>query len=124
MGETIEDRASLLVTLATLDPHPESVPINALVPVEGTPLGGRERIDPLDLVRMVATARIMMPASRVRLSAGRHELTREAQILCFMVGANSIFYGDKLLTTANNDTNEDLALLEEAGLRVQSAPSC
>jgi biotin synthase len=124
MGETIEDRASLLVTLATLDPHPESVPINALVPVEGTPLGGRERIDPLDLVRMVATARIMMPASRVRLSAGRHELTREAQILCFMVGANSIFYGDKLLTTTNNDTNEDLALLEEAGLRVQSAPSC
>lgn len=124
MGESIEDRASLLVTLATLDPHPESVPINALVPVAGTPLAERERIDPLDLVRMVATARIMMPTSRVRLSAGRHDLHREAQILCFMAGANSIFYGDKLLTTANNDKNEDLALIEEAGLRVQSAPSC
>ena len=123
MGESIEDRARLLETLATLDPHPESVPINALVAVPGTPLEDQPPVDPLDLVRMVATARILMPASRVRLSAGRRALTREAQILCFLAGANSIFYGDKLLTTANNDTVDDLALIEEAGLRVQdSAP--
>ena len=119
MGESIDDRARLLETLATLDPHPESVPINALVPAPGTPLGDRNPVDPLDLVRMVATARIVMPACRVRLSAGRHALTREAQILCFLAGANSIFYGDKLLTTANNDTGDDLALIEEAGLRVR-----
>jgi biotin synthase len=119
MGETIEDRARLLQTLANLEPHPESVPINALVAVSGTPLEDRPPVDPLDLVRMVAAARILMPASRVRLSAGRHALSREAQILCFMAGANSIFYGDKLLTTENNDTHDDLALIEEAGLRVQ-----
>jgi biotin synthase len=120
MGESLEDRASLLVTLANLDPHPESVPINALVPVPGTPLGDRPPIDPLDLVRMVAAARIMMPASRVRLSAGRRSLSKEAQLLCLMAGANSIFYGDKLLTTANNDTEDDLALIEEAGLDVEA----
>jgi biotin synthase len=119
MGESIEDRARLLQTLANLDPHPESVPINALVAVPGTPLEDRPPVDPLDLVRMVAAARILMPASYVRLSAGRRALTREAQILCFLAGANSIFYGDKLLTTANNDTGDDLALIEEAGLRVQ-----
>jgi biotin synthase len=123
MGESIEDRARLLETLATLDPHPESVPINALVAVPGTPLEAQKPVDPLDLVRMVATARILMPMSYVRLSAGRHALTREAQILCFLAGANSIFYGDKLLTTANNDTTDDLALIEEAGLRVQQS-SC
>lgn len=121
MGETVEDRARLLQTLANLKPHPESVPINALVAVRGTPLEDRPPVDPLDLVRMVATARILMPVSRVRLSAGRHALSREAQILCFMAGANSIFYGDKLLTTENNDTSDDLALIEEAGLRVQSS---
>ena len=121
MGETIEDRAGLLVTLANLDPHPESVPINALVPVPGTPLADRPPLDPLDLVRMVAAARVMMPASRVRLSAGRRSLSREAQLLCFMAGANSIFYGDKLLTTANNDTEDDLSLIEEAGLDVEVA---
>ena len=120
MGESIEDRARLLETLATLDPHPESVPINALVAVPGTPLEDQPPVDPLDLVRMVATARILMPASYVRLSAGRRALTREAQILCFLAGANSIFYGDRLLTTANNDTVDDLALIEEAGLRVQA----
>src|SRR6476619_7447883 len=119
MGETIEDRAGLLQTLANLDPHPESVPINALVAVPGTPLQDRPPIDPLDLVRMVATARLLMPQSRVRLSAGRRSLSREAQLLCFLAGANSIFYGDKLLTTANNDVSDDLALIEEAGLRVQ-----
>jgi biotin synthase len=121
MGETIEDRAGLLVTLANLDPHPESVPINALVPVPGTPLADQPPLDPLDLVRMVAAARVMMPASRVRLSAGRRSLSREAQLLCFMAGANSIFYGDKLLTTANNDTEDDLSLIEEAGLDVEVA---
>ena len=121
MGESIEDRSRLLETLATLDPHPESVPINALVPAPGTPLGDRPPVDPLELVRMVAAARITMPACRVRLSAGRRALTREAQVLCFLAGANSIFYGDKLLTTANNDTCDDLALIEEAGLSVQDS---
>jgi len=121
MGESVEDRASLLRTLATLDPHPESVPINALVPVAGTPLEDQQQVDPLDLVRMVATARILMPTCFVRLSAGRSSLTREAQILCFLAGANSIFYGDKLLTTENNDVADDLALIEQAGLRVKAS---
>jgi biotin synthase len=122
MGETNEDRARLLQSLANLALHPESVPINALAAVPGTPLADQPPVDPLDLVRMVAAARIMMPLSRVRLSAGRRALTKEAQILCFLAGANSIFYGDKLLTTANNDAADDLALIEEAGLSVQ-APS-
>jgi biotin synthase len=120
MGETVEDRARLLQTLANLSPHPESVPINALAAVPGTPLGDQPPIDPLDLVRMVAAARIMMPQSRVRLSAGRRALSKEAQILCFLAGANSIFYGDKLLTTANSDAADDLALIELAGLSVQA----
>ena len=124
MGESLEDRARLLETLANLDPHPESVPINALVAVRGTPLEDRPPVDPIDLVRMVAAARILMPASHVRLSAGRRALSREAQILCFLAGANSIFYGDKLLTTANNDVADDLALIEEAGLSVKAHPSC
>jgi biotin synthase len=119
MGESLKDRARLLETLANLDPHPESVPVNALVPVRGTPLEESPPVDPIDLVRMVATARIMMPLSRVRLSAGRQALTKEAQILCFLAGANSIFYGDRLLTTANPDTSDDLALIEQAGLRVE-----
>jgi biotin synthase len=122
MGETVEDRARLLQTLANLSPHPESVPINALAAVPGTPLGDQPPVDPLDLVRMVAAARITMPLSRVRLSAGRRALSKEAQILCFLAGANSIFYGDKLLTTANNDAADDLALIAEAGLSVR-APS-
>lgn len=121
MGESLDDRAGLLQALANLDPHPESVPINTLVAVPGTPLQDQAPIDPLDLVRMVAAARILMPASRVRLSAGRRSLSREAQILCLMVSANSIFYGDKLLTTANNDTADDLELIEEAGLRIERA---
>jgi biotin synthase len=120
LGETIEDRARLLETLANLDPHPESVPINALAAIAGTPLEDQPPVEPLDLVRMVATARIMMPLSRVRLSAGRRDLSKEAQILCFLAGANSIFYGDKLLTTANNDVSDDLALIEAAGLGVES----
>ncbi len=121
MGESVDDRAGLLQTLANLDPHPESVPINALVAVPGTPLEDRPPIDPLDLVRMVAAARVLMPASRVRLSAGRRSLSREAQVLCFLAGANSIFYGDKLLTTANNDVDDDLALITEAELSVEGA---
>lgn len=118
MGESLTDRARMLEILANLHPQPESVPINALVPVEGTPLGDRERVDPLELVRMVATARIMMPKCRVRLSAGREMLNREAQILCMMAGANSIFYGEKLLTTANNDTAEDQQMIKDAGMKI------
>lgn len=118
MGESLRDRARMLEILANLDPQPESVPINALVPVEGTPMGERNRVDPLELVRMVATARIMMPKARVRLSAGREMLNREAQILCMMAGANSIFYGEKLLTTANNDTSEDQQMIKDAGMKV------
>lgn len=115
MGETIRDRASMLRVLANFTPHPESVPINALVPVAGTPLAERPRIDALDLVRMVATTRLVMPRSMVRLSAGRSGLTREAQILCMVAGANSIFYGEKLLTTPNNESDEDRDLLTEIG---------
>jgi biotin synthase len=110
MGETVRDRAGMLKVLATMDPHPESVPINALVPVAGTPLAGQPPIDPLELVRMVATTRIVMPASTVRLSAGRSGLTREAQILCLVAGANSVFYGDTLLTTPNAGIGEDAGL--------------
>jgi biotin synthase len=118
MGEHTRDRASMLQVLANMDPHPESVPINALVAVKGTPLEKQKPVDPLDLVRMVAAARITMPRARVRLSAGRASLSREAQALCFMAGANSIFYGEKLLTTANNDAAEDRAMIEDLGLKI------
>jgi biotin synthase len=121
LGESSTDRAGLLQVLATLDPHPESVPINALVAVEGTPLEDLPPVDPLELVRMVATARILMPHSRVRLSAGRQQLNREAQILCLLAGADSIFYGDTLLTTGNPDVLADQALLAAAGVRVGEA---
>jgi biotin synthase len=107
MGESVKDRAAMLQVLAAFRPHPESVPINALVPVKGTPLGEREKIDSLDLVRMIATTRILMPAARVRLSAGRSDLSREAQILCMVAGANSVFYGDTLLTTPNAEVRAD-----------------
>jgi biotin synthase len=116
MGESNADRARMLQVLANMDPHPESVPINALVAVEGTPLEGRPPVDPLDLVRMCAAARILMPEARVRLSAGRRGLTREAQVLCFLAGANSIFFGERLLTTANADCGEDLKLLRDIGV--------
>jgi biotin synthase len=116
MGESLTDRASLLQVLATMEPHPESVPINALVAVEGTPLEEQPPVDPLELVRMVATARILMPHSRVRLSAGREGLNREAQILCLLAGADSIFYGDTLLTTGNPDVSADRELLAAAGV--------
>jgi biotin synthase len=115
MGESLRDRAHMLQVLAALTPHPESVPINALVAVPGTPLADRPEVDPLELVRMCAAARIMMPRAKVRLSAGRSRLSREAQILCFLAGANSIFFGERLLTTANNACDEDLALLEAIG---------
>jgi biotin synthase len=116
MGEAVADRAGLLQVLANLDPHPESVPINALTPVEGTPLQDLPPVDPLELVRMVATARILMPHSRVRLSAGREGMNREAQILCLLAGADSIFYGDTLLTTANPQGSTDRELLAAAGV--------
>ena len=116
MGESLRDRASLLQVLASLDPHPESVPINALVAVEGTPLQEQPPVDPLELVRMVAVARILMPYSRVRLSAGREALNREAQILCLLAGADSIFYGDTLLTTGNPAVEADRELLAAAGV--------
>jgi len=122
MGESVDDRCSMLVELATLDPHPESVPINALVRVEGTPLASLPPVEPLELVRLIATARIMMPRSRVRLSAGRSEMPREAQLLALYAGANSIFYGERLLTTPNPDEDADTELIRLAGLRAQ-APS-
>jgi biotin synthase len=115
MGEGIVDRARMLEVLATMNPHPESVPINALVAVEGTPLASRGPVDPLEMVRMCAVARILMPKARVRLSAGRERLGREAQVLCFMAGANSIFYGEKLLTTGNPAVEADMKLLADIG---------
>ena len=118
MGEGPGDRAGLLEVLANLEPHPESVPINALVAVEGTPLEHQQAVDPLDLVRMVAAARILMPHSRVRLSAGREQMNREAQILCLLAGADSIFYGETLLTTGNPDVAADRELLAAAGVSV------
>ncbi len=118
LGETVADRVSLLQVLANLDPHPESVPLNALVAVEGTPLENSESVDPLEMVRMVATARIIMPKSRVRLSAGREQLGKEAQILCLLAGADSIFYGDSLLTTSNPALESDRELLSQAGVQV------
>jgi biotin synthase len=123
LGESGADRASLLQVLASLDPHPESVPINALVAVEGTPMEDLPAVDPLELVRMVAAARILMPHSRVRLSAGREQLNREAQILCLLAGADSIFYGDTLLTTGNPDVAADRELLAAAGVQVEAEPA-
>jgi len=120
MGETVDDRCEMLRTLALLDPQPESVPINALVRAAGTPLEHQAPVDPLDLVRMVACARILMPNARVRLSAGRAEMTREAQVLAMYAGANSIFFGDKLLTTPNPEADDDRALLRAAGLSAMS----
>ncbi len=120
MGEARADRAGMLLTLATLDPHPESVPINMLVPIEGTPLGHTTPLDPFELVRTIAVARILMPRAYVRLSAGRRSLNDEAQALCFFAGANSIFYGDRLLTTDNPDHEKDLALFDRLGLQAGS----
>ena len=117
MGESLEDRVGMVTTLASLPIHPQSVPINMLVRVEGTPLAGTKTIDSLDFVRTIAVARITMPASMVRLSAGREDMSEETQALCFVAGANSIFYGPKLLTTPNPGRDRDMALLDKLGLR-------
>jgi biotin synthase len=116
LGESDEDRIGLLHQLSNLTPHPESVPINALVSVVGTPLGQQAALDPLVFVRTIATARILMPASMVRLSAGRRSLSREAVALCFVAGANSLFIGEKLLTTPNPEPEDDMAMLGALGL--------
>jgi biotin synthase len=121
LGETHEDRISMLHTLATLPEHPESVPINALVRVKGTPLENNPRTDHWDMVRMIATARILMPRTMVRLSAGRAEMSQAEQALCFMAGANSIFAGEKLLTTPNPSFEEDRQLFDILGLRAREA---
>jgi biotin synthase len=116
MGESAEDRTGMIATLANLPEHPESVPINMLVKVEGTPLSHAQALDPLDFVRTIAVARICMPKSVVRLSAGREDMSEETQALCFLAGANSIFYGPKLLTTPNPERDRDLRLLDKLGL--------
>ena len=119
MGESAEDRAGMLVALARLNPQPESVPVNALVPVEGTPMEEQQKVSIWEMVRMVATTRIVMPETQVRLSAGRTDMSREGQAMCFFAGANSIFAGDKLLTTPNPDVTEDMVMFKELGLDVQ-----
>jgi biotin synthase len=119
MGESLADRADLLVTLANQSPHPESVPINLLVQVEGTPLAQANAVDPIDFVRTIAVARILMPGSHVRLSAGREQMSDEIQALCFLAGANSIFYGDTLLTTSNPQMAADQALMQRLGLHAE-----
>jgi biotin synthase len=116
MGETLDDRAGMLETLANLVPQPESVPINQLVPIPGTPLGDVDALDPFEMVRTVAVARILMPKSHVRLSAGRREMSEETQALCYFAGANSIFYGEKLLTTDNPELEADRALFDKLGI--------
>lgn len=117
MGEKIEDRAGMLVALSTLNPQPESTPINALVAVEGTPLEDQQPVDIWEMIRMVATTRIVLPETQVRLSAGRTQMSQEGQAMCFFAGANSIFAGDKLLTTPNPDVNEDMKLFSKLGLK-------
>lgn len=122
MGEDRDDRYRLLHQLATLAPHPESVPVNLLVAMQGTPLGSRTTEDPLELVRMIATTRVLMPRSYVRLSAGRLSLSDEAQVLCFLAGANSVFLGNTLLTTPNPEADTDRSLFERVGIRLQPMP--
>src|SRR5581483_8213077 len=121
MWESVEDRLKLLGELASLDPQPESVPINALVPVPGTPLAEKTPVDPFDFVRIIATARLLLPRAMVRLSAGRTAMSPELQALCFLAGANSIFLGEKLLTTPNPERSEDLQLLARLGLHPLAA---
>ena len=120
LGETVDDRLRMLEVLATLDPQPESVPINNLVPIPGTPMGGNDPVDTFAIVRMIAVARIAIPGAKVRLSAGRAQLSEEAQTLCFFAGANSIFYGDKLLTTSKPQAQADLARLQKLGMKPQT----
>lgn len=121
MGESVAERAGLIAQLANMEPYPDSVPINELVQVEGTPLHGTAKLDPLDFVRTIAVARITMPKARVRLSAGRQQMNEAVQALCFLAGANSIFYGEKLLTTGNPDVVADQALFEKLGLHGRGA---
>ncbi|MEO0572418.1 MAG: biotin synthase BioB [Bacteroidota bacterium] len=121
MGEAVEDRAGMLVALSTLNPQPESVPINALVAVEGTPMEDEKPVEIWEMIRMVATTRIVMPKTQVRLSAGRTKMSREGQAMCFFAGANSIFAGDKLLTTPNPDVHEDIKMFKLLGLNAQKA---
>ncbi|MBU3597159.1 biotin synthase BioB [Polynucleobacter bastaniensis] len=121
MGESREQRAAFLARLANLNPYPESVPINHLVPVAGTPLADQKPLDPLEFVRTIAVARITMPRARVRLSAGRQELGRAVQAMCFQAGANSIFYGEQLLTTGNPEAEQDCELLAELGLKTKQS---
>jgi len=116
MGETLNDRVSMLVTLANLDEPPQSVPINQLIAIDGTPMEGIPRLDPIEFVRTIATARVLLPTSYVRLSAGRTDMSDEMQALCFFAGANSMFWGEQLLTTANPEENHDLALLRRLGM--------
>lgn len=117
MGESLDDRCRMLLELSLLDPHPESVPINNLVAIAGTPLENVPKLDPLEVVRMIATTRVVLPSSRVRLAAGREQLGRDGQLLCLYAGANSIFYGEQLLTTPNPEQTDDDALIAAAGLR-------
>lgn len=121
MGETHEDRIGLLYTLSNLSPHPESVPVNALIAVKGTPMEGQPKVPSWDMARMIATARILMPQSMVRLSAGRVRMNYEEQALCFMAGANSIFTGEKLLTTHNNELDDDMLMFKLFGLKARPA---
>jgi len=123
MGEQMSDRAAMIAILGGMTPHPESVPINALVPVDGTPLGHQKTVDPMDIVRTIAVARVVMPTSRIRLSAGRESMSQETQILCLLVGANSFFYGDTLLTAPNQAEEKDRALLAMMGLPVKGTAS-
>ena len=120
MGESRRERAGLVAQIANLTPYPESVPINELVQVEGTPLHGTDKLDPLEFVRTIAVARITMPTARVRLSAGREQMSEAVQALCFLAGANSIFYGDKLLTTGNPQSERDRALLDKLGMKTSA----
>jgi biotin synthase len=122
MGESRADRASMLRELATLPKHPDSVPINLLVQVEGTPLFGTEELDPFEFVRTIAVARILMPGSHVRLSAGRAQMNDQMQALCFLAGANSVFYGDRLLTTGNPEANRDLELFRRLDIEFEESP--
>ena len=124
MGESIADRAGMLLTLANLPEHPQSVPINQLIQVPGTPLHGSPSVDPIEMVRMVAASRIVLPRSWIRLSAGRSEMSDETQALCFLAGANSIFYGERLLTAENPDEQHDQVLFDKLGLRSQPQADC
>ncbi len=124
MGEDLDDRAGLLVQLASLPQHPESVPVNMLVKVAGTPMEDVADLDPFEFVRTIAVARIMMPESHVRLSAGRETMNEQMQALCFLAGANSIFYGEKLLTTANPEADKDRALFHKLGIRPEQREQC